>query len=443
MKRFGATTFFGGIVAILIAFTTYDYWSSLKSSERRDEDAKVVQLKKSELTEIEIKSATEIKKFKKADGVWKIESPIKETADQQTVLTLIESLTSEKIIETVKEGDGQSAFDLNVYGLATPLFEVMLKAGPANETLKVGTVKAFEGSLYGQINDQKKVVLFSSAWDLLLTKPIKDFRDKRLYRGAIDTEFDHITSETNGATGSQDHRFTLVRKGPTWALQSNRPTDALDSENVKAWLEQIKSLRGIDYVEPPAVFGKGQTVETTKLTLTTEKQAPFTLIVSRSKANFDDFQAQSSDLSGGLTAHVSISKESAESARLQQDAFYNRMAPFKFNPKDVARVVFDDPKTKKHLDTKVDPTKPDVLMERLKSLEAVRFLGPADHAVKPSSSLRLYNSAGGLVFELAWGEPVIETATADRPEARYLQVRTNLSTQLIGVAEKQIEDLIK
>ncbi len=443
-KTFGATSFFAVIVALLVAFTAYDYWSKEKQDQKKDEDSKVVQFRKADLNEIEMILQHETHLFVKKDDIWRILKPIQETADQQSVLNTIDSLYAEKIADTVKEEKGKGEFPVESYGLNHPLLSLKLRAGTASQDLKIGSVKAFDGSLYGQINDQKKVVLLSSAWAMILTKPINDFRDKRLFRGDAKAEFDSAVVDARTPTGAS--HFELTRADDDdWILKSQRPTDAIDKDNVERWITQIKALRGADFVASGAV-SEGQLARQSDRTITLSKkgQPSFVLKLARDKKNFDAFEATSSDVPSKPQVWLSLAKDATDALLLGPEAFFNRKSPFKFDATDVARVIFHDAKTGKKFDTTVDPAKPDMMVAKLQALEAVRFLGPiAQNQLekKFSSSLRLLKSDGSLVFEMSWGEPVTENATSERPEAVYLPIKTNLSKQVVGLAEKSVAEL--
>ena len=317
-----------------------------------------------------------------------------------------------------------------------------MKAGAASETIRLGSTKAFDGSLYARIGDQKKVLLVSSAWDIILSKSFRDFRDKRLYRAPVKADITKLTvkGRKRDDSGPLDYQLSKSEKG--WAIQIAQTSEAVDTSNVEAYLAQLKSLHGSDFATtaPTAPLFKGD------VTIAVERTegGPYELRVARDKSNFDLYEATSSDLQDPMRARVALAKEAAAVIWEGPEAFYNTHAPFEFDEKAVARVIFDDAKLEKHLDSKLsgqlDAKAPDVMISKIHSLAAVRFLGVQPQKKFPSS-LRLLNSTGGLVFEMSWGDPVIEKANTERPEARYLPVRTNFSNQVIGVPEKQILSL--
>jgi hypothetical protein len=471
-KKFGATGFFALIVAALLAFTVYDYSTAQKKDEARENQAKVIHLKKEDITSIEVigpKASFHLQKVnqmgdqkvnqmgdqkvnqmgdqkvnqmgdQKVDGHWRIAAPIDESADQQAVFAFLDSLVGEKSSQTVKQGD----VDLKTYGLQSPLFTLTVQSAGEKEVLKLGSVRAYDGSLYGQIDDAKKVLLLSSSWDVLMSKPGKDFRDTKLYHGVMKADFDDIIVSGKLAN------FEIIRDQGTYQLKTpNKPqepknksatSDPLLKSAVEAWLEQIKALRGAAFVESP----KGVMTPDYKIVLKRKDADPYTLVIARDPAHATQFEATSTDLPGKTSSRVIVGAYAVKSIMFQVDAFYSKKAPFEFKLADVKTLKFHDAKTGKDQTSDVDAAHPDDLIAKLGALEAVRFLGPASRLwseKKFSSHLSLLKSDGSLVFEMSWGEPVIESATPDRPESRYLPVKTNLSTQIIGIPEKQIAAL--
>ena len=433
MKTFSATGFFALIVAILISFTAYDYWSSQKKEALKDSEAKIVQLKKDDITTIEVSGAKDSFRLEKTAGKWRIAKPFSESADQQAVFSYLDSLSGERSAQTVKEGN----IDLHAYGLAPAQFTLKLEAGEKSQTIMIGTLRAYDSSLYGQVDNAKKVLLLSSSWDVLMTKPASDFRDTKLYQGVVKTEFDTIT-----VTGKLAN-FEIVREpgdSKVYKLKASQPTDNIYLPAVQAWLEQIKALRGAAFVEAP----NGDLQPDYKIVLKRAGVAPYILIIARDKLHPAQFEATSTDLPGAMKSRVLLGKSAADAVMVRTDVFYNKKAPFDFKLSGVTHLKFHDAKSARNFDSSVDPAHPDVLLAKLAALEAVRFLGAVNaemRAKKFPSYLRLSNADGSLAFEMSWGAPVIEKATLETPESRYLPVITNLSKQVIGVPENQIASL--
>src|SRR5207244_2459966 len=131
-----------------------------------------------------------------------------------------------------------------------------------DEHVKLGTVRAFDNSLYAQIDNEPRVRLVNASWDVLLSKPSAEFRDTKLYRGPMTTDFESIK-----VTGPS--KFEISREKDTYVVKG--ASEPVDQEAIKAWLEQIKALRGAAYVEKPKAAFKPETT----ITLSISGKAPF------------------------------------------------------------------------------------------------------------------------------------------------------------------------
>ena len=414
------TSLFAAIIALLVGFTAYDYWSSQKKDEAKAAQEKVVRIDKQQLKVIEVEGTKNAFRLEKKDDHWNLTKPYQESADQQVVLSYIDQLFGESSISEVADGS-----DLSKYGLKEPLFTLHLIA-EREERVKLGSVRAYDSSLYVQVDSEPHVLLVNSSWDVLLSKLPSEFRDPKLYHGPATNDFESMKlSGPNGFEFSRIDGKYVLKGAPEPVYQ----------ESVRIWLEQIKALRGAAFVEKPVGTFKADTT----LTLTRKDAAPFVLQVARDLAHPGQFEATSTDLPGGMKSRVLVSPRALEPVIVKSEVFYSKKAPFEFDVATVAQVKFYD--AGKTVDTKVDPAKPDPLITKISQLEAVRFMGPISREKKFPSHLTLLKSDGSTVFEMWWGEAVSEKAAGDKPEVRYIPVKTNLSKQLLGVPEKSIADL--
>lgn len=421
------TSLFAAVVAVLVAFTAYDYWSSQKKDEAKAAREQIVRVDKATLKLIEVTGAKNRFRLEKVDDHWNLIQPFQESADQQVVMTYIEQLFGEK-----SQADVANADDLKKYGLDAPVLTLHVasasgpEGAPREQHVKLGSVRAFDNSLYAQIDNEPRVILVNSSWDFMLSKLPSDFRDTKLYRGPMTVDFDSIK-----VTGTSSYEF--ARKDGAYVLKG--ATEAVDQAAVKAWLEQIKALRGAAFVENPKPGFKAETTIALKIA----DKDPYVLQIAHDRDHPQQFEATSSDLPGArFTSRVLASPRALDSILLRPENFYDRGAAFAFDPKQVALVRFNDRGQTR--ETKVDPGKPDELIEQVSQLKAVRYLGRVSNEKKFPSRLTLLKSDGTLVFEMSWGDPVIERSDAG-VESQIVPVKTNLSKQMVGVPEKLIREI--
>lgn len=250
MKTFKWTTLFGFVVVLLIGFTIYDFRQAKLDEEKKELETRVVTLMKEKIDRIDYSSHgsfAEQRELIRDGATWKIKKPFEDSADQQAVLTFIESLTSEKITDIIAENAADVEGGWATYGLEKPLFELTLAAGSEQQSLKIGSVKAFDGSLYARIGDEMRVVLLSSAWDVYLSKPARELRDKRVYRGNMKVAAEVLTIKGKIDTRLVDEEF---RKdgAAEWTQTRGAKKDLVwDAKAIDAYVEEVKALRAFDY----------------------------------------------------------------------------------------------------------------------------------------------------------------------------------------------------
>src|SRR5262249_599882 len=107
------------IAAAIFAFIYFFEQKQPTSPEEKERAGRVVQFDRDKINSIVIKTTDTKIELKKTDGVWYLESPLKDRADSMAVnqlFTTAEALKSEEAIPTDKQG-GKDA--LKEFGLAS------------------------------------------------------------------------------------------------------------------------------------------------------------------------------------------------------------------------------------------------------------------------------------------------------------------------------------
>lgn len=142
-------------------------------------------------------------KCQREGGKWAIVAPKKLAADQNTLSTLLSTLTSASIDEVVDPRPG----NLKEFGLDPPAYtlEVTSDSKPAQVTLAFGDDTPTGGNLYAQVVGNPQVVTIPSYMKTSLEKKLFDLRDRR----AVTLDADQI------------QRITADYKGKKWMLEKN------------------------------------------------------------------------------------------------------------------------------------------------------------------------------------------------------------------------------
>ena len=170
-------------VVVLAALGGAAWWSERKEkadAKKPPADAtpKILSIPEDQFTQIDlIKKAGDATELSKAGGQWKIVKPKPLGADQDSVnslVTSLSSLASDRLIE-------DKASDLSSYGLNAPAEQVKItrKDGKV-QTLLIGDDTPTGSGAFAKVEGDPRVFTIASYAKSSLDKTSKDLRDKRL-----------------------------------------------------------------------------------------------------------------------------------------------------------------------------------------------------------------------------------------------------------------------
>ena len=168
-----------------------------------------------------------------AGGAWAIVEPKKLSADQGTLSTVLNNLTTATVDEVVD----QHASDVKQFGLDPPAYsvEVATDTNPPKFTLLLGDDTPTSSGLYAQVAGNPRVVTVASYLKSNLEKTLFDLRDRR----ALTVEADQLRKMEVESKGK---KYTL-EKNPegVWDLVLPPPVRA-DKFAVDGLLNQLRGL---------------------------------------------------------------------------------------------------------------------------------------------------------------------------------------------------------
>lgn len=224
-------------VAIVVAFAVYDYVREQNEESEKNESQKLFSLAKEGILGISITGKYDTVVLSKEDSGWKVEQPIEDSADEAAVDDLLNELADSKMKDVVSTNRS----DLAVYGLDKPIGEIRLSMSGREQALSISSKKNFEGDIYVKYSDRPEVMTASGLLAARLEKKAFDYRDRRLFRGAV-SEIEEIQFR-----GRKD-RFSIVSQDATWVAKQD-PKLKLDQNKVRNLVEDLGDLRASDYLE--------------------------------------------------------------------------------------------------------------------------------------------------------------------------------------------------
>jgi len=278
------------------------YWSEHRKSDdtvkaSADTPPAILKLDSSSITKIDLKKkdAEPLVLTKGDTGQWKITEPKLYAADQDTVSSLVSSLSSlnsERLVE-------DKGSDLKMYGLDHPAVEVEVIEKNKSHKLLVGDDTPTGSAVYAMLAGDPRVFTMASYTKNSVDKSLNDLRDKRL----LTVSSDKIS------------RLEIVRKGQTlefgrnkddWQIVKPTPSRADSaevSELVRKLTDAKMDLSATDTKAATAAFARGTEIGTAKVTDSSGIQ---TLQVRKDK---DSYYAKSSAVEGAYKVDVDLGKE--------------------------------------------------------------------------------------------------------------------------------------
>lgn len=285
------------IAAVVLAALAGGVWWSNKQKAAEEAkppssstSPKIVELTQSNITKIEIrKKGGDDTVLERAGTGWRITAPKTYGADQDTVNSLLTSLSplnSDQLVEA-------KAANLATFGLSDPsvTLDVTTKDGKTHQIL-LGDDVPTGGGTYAALQGDPRVFTIASYTKSNFDKGVNDLRDKRL-----------LTFDSDKLT-----RLDLTAKGQTvefgknnqneWQILQPKPAraDGLQVEELIRKLKEAKmdlSVSADDARKAAATFASGATIGTAKVTDASGTQ---TLEVKKDKAG--DYYARSSVADG-------------------------------------------------------------------------------------------------------------------------------------------------
>ena len=365
------------------AFTYYDRHKSREAS-------KVETPKEEKLFTLDSKHITSIT-FRPRDGeavtcqhegsTWALAEPKKLSADQGTLSTVLNNLTTATVDEVV---DAHPS-DLKQFGLNPPAYslEVTTDSKPPKFTLLLGDDTPTSGGIYAQVAGNPRVVTLASYLKSNLEKTLFDLRDRR----ALTLEADQLQKMQVDSKGK---KWTLAKNPEgVWDLVLPPPVRA-DRFAVDGLINQLRGLNmqsiAAEDKKNPAAYGFGSPELRLELTGPGGTQ---TLEIGKKDKEGDRYFAMNSALAPVFTLNSSFLTDfEKDPADLRSKDL------FSYSSFDAKRLEIDSPKGRSVFEQQKDnqwkqteggsktipSAKMDNVLSRLRDLRASTFPKGSDLA---------------------------------------------------------------
>ena len=286
----------GGLLAAAVVFATLTgvlYWSDhhkTKESAASAGDApapKILTLKDSDVAKIEIKKkgSEEVTLAKDNAGKWQITLPKPLGADQDSVTSMVSTLSSLSSDRLVDE----KASDLKQYGLSDPVLEVDITTKDSKpQKLLIGDDTPAGSGAFAMLGGDPRVFTIASYTKSSVDKRAGELRDKRL----LTADFDKISQIELTA---KKQTLAFGRNKETWQILKPKPLRA-DNFQVEDLVRKLKEAKmdtaDADEKKAASAFASGSVVAAAKVTDAGGTQE------LQIRKNKDDYYAHSSAVPG-------------------------------------------------------------------------------------------------------------------------------------------------
>jgi hypothetical protein len=362
---------------VLAALTGALYWSNRHPASENttkaslDTPPKILSLKQEDISRIQIKrkGGEELDLAKADGGKWQITTPKPLGADQESVsslLSTVSSLNSDRLVD-------DKAADLGQYGLADPSLELDVTAKDNKpQKLFLGDVTPAGNAVFAKLEGDPRVFTVANYNKAGIDKTANDLRDKRL----LTVDFDKL-SQVELITKKQDIEFG--RNKQEWQIVKPKPlrADNFQVEEIVRKLRDAKmdaSTTDADAKKAAAAFASGTPVATAKVT---DSAATQELQIRKSK---NDYYAKSTALPGVYKVPGNVGQGLDKNV----DDFRNKKL-FDFGFDDPGKVEIHDGAKSYFLtkggqdwwsadSKKVDPAGAQSLIDKIRELSATKFV---------------------------------------------------------------------
>jgi ribosomal protein L12E/L44/L45/RPP1/RPP2 len=226
-------------VALLAVIGGGIWWSNKKQAATpakspTDTSSKLLTIPADQFQEIRIKKLTgETQDLKLLDGKWRIVEPKPLAADQDTVTSMVSSLSALTADKTIED----NATDLKQYGLDDPALDIAIteKDGKTAGVL-VGDATPTNSGNYAKLPGSSRVYTIASFVKTGLDKTVNDLRDKRL----LTFDPDKITRVELAAKGAPIEFGKNAQN--EWEILKPRPLRA-DGTQVDSLVSKLKDTK--------------------------------------------------------------------------------------------------------------------------------------------------------------------------------------------------------
>src|SRR5947207_1404450 len=203
------------LAAIVLAVFAYFRFFELKqpsTEEAKRQAQNVVNFERAKIDGVVIQNGDDKIEMRRRDNKWRLETPIKDQADNSLIENLLFDLESWQKDATIPTKQIEAEKNkLNEYGLSRPKLRLKLLGHDAPPEILFGKDGALEDKMYVRFENSKETFLAAQSIKKDIAKKPEEFRDKRL-TDLISAQVSRVVLKS--AAGEME----LQKKGDHWEI---------------------------------------------------------------------------------------------------------------------------------------------------------------------------------------------------------------------------------
>lgn len=442
MKIKGSQLFYLFVVVLVGSIYYFDYYKEEEGKKKKDQDAVIVPLLKDDVVRIELKNASGEFELVKSEKGWDLKKPIEDLAAPDETNGWVQSLTTEKSVEKIGEGE---SFEWATYGLDKPIGTLLVYPKAGNKIqLEISAKKNFEGNPFIKKNDEKVVYVGDALWSSLLAKTAKELREKKILRTPLNELESVVITQ-----GKSDLQLNMLEGKWTAPAQAHW---RLDQNKVREVVNAVHDMHATDFVlesdpdkEQMSSFGFSPPALKVSYRLKGEKVWEAVFGQDKNKA----WYVWPKDLKRVAKVESSQVDKLAKASLLEMR---DREEPFIFNKEDVKKVNIAGEKPvelskegenwKASVPGAVESEEVSQLLEHIRQLRVGEFLDGKPTAPGIESSKKhfvLSDTQGKNLLELKIGDSFKKKES--KGERTYFYAKSSGYPDVIALKEEDVKTL--
>lgn len=442
MGKFKSTWIMAAAVALLAAYTLYDFKKNQDQGPTAEGERRLFYLLRDDLEEIELTVRGQTTVVKKDGDSWKLTKPVEDLAEPSAVEGFIFSLLTQKGKE-FQSSDDQKSAKPSEYGLEPVVNRIVIRGKGKTETLEISSKNTFDGQFFVRGGSDKAILIGDRALAQILEREPASFRSRKLYRETGDVQQIEVRIDA----GIKD-AYSFKRENDKWTMIPD-PGFPVDTVKVNQWLQKVQGLT-------PSTIVAEEIREEDRIQYLLKKAS---LFVKMDGWELTLGQDKAGDVFLFTNKRPTLYKATVSAVdvlRVPKAYFRDGREPFKFDVELVKEVeVHSGPVqaifVKKdstwslqgeRKDEELDADKLVTLVQSLSNLEAQEFLGSEKGRGFPARpQVVLKDGAGKTLLAVSWGDEYKPKASYNKTYS-FRYVRSSQAKEMVGLPKEKLDRLI-